>query len=192
MPDESRRDTSGKEPARCFSTSVEDFLARMLGFAFTGTMWAFAGVVIMPWLYASAFNRALISLGVGFGLSVNSWCGSPAASRFSCCAVWGNGLLREQQPAWRGCWSSPSQCWKRDSVRLSGKNHPERLLGGLRGGPGAQQKKSAAALWPRQSKGRGPFRPFLLHGHPIAAVPEANRLAWPRARQAPPIPPSSS
>ena len=25
----------------------------------------------MPWLYASAFDRALIGLGVGFGLSVN-------------------------------------------------------------------------------------------------------------------------
>ena len=43
----------------------------MLGFAFTGTMWAFAAMVVMPWLYASAFNRALIGLGTGFGLSVN-------------------------------------------------------------------------------------------------------------------------
>ena len=71
VPDESQQDASGKETARCFSASVEDFLARILGFAFTGTMWACAAMVIMPWLYASAFNRALISLGVGFGLSVN-------------------------------------------------------------------------------------------------------------------------
>ena len=71
VPDESQQDASGKEPARCFSASVEDFLARILGFAFTGTMWAYAAIVVMPWLYASAFNRALIGLGVGFGLSVN-------------------------------------------------------------------------------------------------------------------------
>ena len=71
VPDESQQDASSKEPARCFSASVEDFLARMLGFAITGTMWAYAAIVTMPWLYASAFNRALIGLGVGFGLSVN-------------------------------------------------------------------------------------------------------------------------
>jgi hypothetical protein len=34
-------------------------------------MWAYAAIAVMPWLYASAFNRALITLGVGFGLSVN-------------------------------------------------------------------------------------------------------------------------
>ena len=34
-------------------------------------MWAYIAIVVMPLLYASAFNRALISLGVGFGLSVN-------------------------------------------------------------------------------------------------------------------------
>jgi hypothetical protein len=71
VPDESQQDASSKEPARCFSASAEDFLARMLGFAFTGTMWAFAAVVVMPWLYASAFNRALIGLGIEFGLSAN-------------------------------------------------------------------------------------------------------------------------
>ena len=71
MPDESQQDASSKEPARCFSASVEDSLARILGYAFTAIMWAFAGMVTMPWLYASAFNRGLISLGVGFGLSVN-------------------------------------------------------------------------------------------------------------------------
>ena len=71
VPDESQQDASGKEPARCFSASVEDFLARVLGYAITGTMWAYAAIVVMPWLYASAFNRALIGLGVGFGLSVN-------------------------------------------------------------------------------------------------------------------------
>ena len=71
VPDESQQDASSKEPARCFSASVEDFLARMLGFAFTGAMWAYAAIVVMPWLYASAFNRALIGFGAGFGLSVN-------------------------------------------------------------------------------------------------------------------------
>ena len=71
VPDESQQDAGGKEPARCFSASVEDFLVRMLGFAFTGSMWAYAAMVVMPWLYASAFNHALIGLGIGFGLSVN-------------------------------------------------------------------------------------------------------------------------
>jgi hypothetical protein len=71
VPDESQQDASSKEPARCFSASVEDFLALILGYAITGTMWAYAAIVVMPWLYASAFNRALIGLGVGFGLSVN-------------------------------------------------------------------------------------------------------------------------
>jgi hypothetical protein len=70
-PDESQRDASSKEPARCFSTTVADFLARILGFAFTGTMWVFAAMVVTRCLYASAFNRALIGFGVGFGLSVN-------------------------------------------------------------------------------------------------------------------------
>ena len=71
VPDESEQDARGKETARCFSASVEYFFARMLGFAFTGSMWAYAAIVVMPWLYASAFNHALIGLGVGFGLSVN-------------------------------------------------------------------------------------------------------------------------
>ena len=71
VTDESQEDASGKEPARCFSASVEDFLARILGYALTGTMWAYIAIVVMPLLYASTFNRALISLGVGFGLSVN-------------------------------------------------------------------------------------------------------------------------
>jgi hypothetical protein len=71
VPDESQRDASSKEPRRCFTASVEDFLARILGYAITGAMWAYAAIIVMPWLYASAFNRALISLGVGFGLSVN-------------------------------------------------------------------------------------------------------------------------
>jgi hypothetical protein len=71
VPDESQQDATSKDPARCFSASVEDFLARILGYAFTAMMWAYAGMVTMPWLYASAFNRALIGLGVGFGLSVN-------------------------------------------------------------------------------------------------------------------------
>jgi hypothetical protein len=71
VPDESEKDAGGKETARCFSASVEDFFARMLGFAITGTMWAYAAIVVMPWLYASAFNHAVVSLGVEFGLSVN-------------------------------------------------------------------------------------------------------------------------
>ena len=71
VPDESQQDASSKEPARCFTASVEDFLARILGYAITGAMWAYIAIVVMPLLYASAFNRALISLGVGFGLSVN-------------------------------------------------------------------------------------------------------------------------
>ena len=71
VPDESQQDASSKEPARCFTASVEDFLARILRYPATGAMWAYIAIVIMPLLYASAFNRALISLGVGFGLSVN-------------------------------------------------------------------------------------------------------------------------
>jgi hypothetical protein len=71
VPDESQQDASGKEPARCFTASVEDFLARILRYPITGAMWAYIAIVIMPLLYASAFNSALISLGVGFGLSVN-------------------------------------------------------------------------------------------------------------------------
>jgi hypothetical protein len=71
VTDESQEDASSKDPARCFSASVEDFLARILGYATTATMWAYIAIVVMPLLYASTFNRALISLGVGFGLSVN-------------------------------------------------------------------------------------------------------------------------
>jgi hypothetical protein len=71
VPDESQEDSSRKQPARCFSASVEDFLARILGYPITGAMWAYIATVVMPLLYASAFNRTLISLGGGFGLSVN-------------------------------------------------------------------------------------------------------------------------
>jgi hypothetical protein len=71
VPDESQQDASSKEPARCFTASVEDVLARLLGYPVTGAMWAYIAIVVMPLLYASAFNRALITLGVGFGLSVN-------------------------------------------------------------------------------------------------------------------------
>ena len=71
VPDESQEDANSKEPARCFTASVEDFLARILGYATTGAMWAYIAIVAMPLLYASAFNRALIGVGVGFGLSVN-------------------------------------------------------------------------------------------------------------------------
>jgi hypothetical protein len=71
VPDESQEDASNKEPARCFTASAEDFLARILGYPVTGAMWAYIAIVVMPLLYASAFNRALITLGVGFGLSLN-------------------------------------------------------------------------------------------------------------------------
>jgi hypothetical protein len=33
VPDESEQDASSKDPARCFSASVEEFLARILGYA---------------------------------------------------------------------------------------------------------------------------------------------------------------
>ena len=52
-------------------------------------------------------------------------CGSSAALSFSCCVAWGNGLPQEQRPAWRRCWSFPSQCWKRDLTRSSGRNRPD-------------------------------------------------------------------
>jgi hypothetical protein len=71
VSDESQEDASSKEPARCFTASVEEFLARLLGYPVTGAMWAYVAIVVMPLLYASAFNRALITLGVEFGLSVN-------------------------------------------------------------------------------------------------------------------------
>jgi hypothetical protein len=71
VPDEGREDASSKDPARCFTASVEEFLARILRYPATGAMWAYIAIVVMPLLYASAFNRALISLGIGFGLSVN-------------------------------------------------------------------------------------------------------------------------
>jgi hypothetical protein len=71
VPDEGQEDTSRKETARCFTASAEDFLARILGYPVTGAMWAYIAIVVMPLLYASAFNRALIVLGVGFGLSVD-------------------------------------------------------------------------------------------------------------------------
>jgi hypothetical protein len=32
VPDESQEDASSKEPARCFTASVEEFLARLLGY----------------------------------------------------------------------------------------------------------------------------------------------------------------
>ena len=71
VPDESQEDAGRKEPTRCFTASAEDFLARILAYPVTGAVWAYIAIVIMPLLYASAFNRALIILGVGFGLSLN-------------------------------------------------------------------------------------------------------------------------
>ena len=71
VPDESEEDASSKEPARCFTARAEDFLARILRYPITGYIWAYIAIVVMPLLHASAFNSALISLGVGLGLSVN-------------------------------------------------------------------------------------------------------------------------
>ena len=71
VPDESEEDASGKEPARCFTARAEDFLARILKYPAMGFIWACIAIFVMPVLSASAFNRALITLGVGVGLSVN-------------------------------------------------------------------------------------------------------------------------
>jgi hypothetical protein len=102
VPDESQQDADGKEPARSFSASVEDFLARMLGLAFVGTMWVFAAMVVTRCLYASTFNRTLIGVGAGFGLSINLAVliicgieflvlfrvGTWIATRTACCMAW--------------------------------------------------------------------------------------------------------
>jgi hypothetical protein len=53
------------------SSHVRDLLERTIGFVLTLVMWAFAAGVAMPWLYASAFNRALVAFAVSFGLAVN-------------------------------------------------------------------------------------------------------------------------
>lgn len=71
VPDESEESARSKEPARCFTARAEDFLARILRYPAMGYIWGYVGIVIMPLLYASACNSALISLGVGLGLSVN-------------------------------------------------------------------------------------------------------------------------
>jgi hypothetical protein len=69
--DESEESASSKGPARCFTVRAEDLLARILRYPIMGYIWAYIAIVIMPLLYASAFNSALITLGVGLGLSVN-------------------------------------------------------------------------------------------------------------------------
>jgi hypothetical protein len=71
VPDESEESARSKEPARCFTARAEDFLARILRYPIMGYIWGYIGIVVMPLLYASAFNSALITLGVGLGLSVN-------------------------------------------------------------------------------------------------------------------------
>ena len=60
-----------KRPALRPSTHVRDRVERTIGFALTFVIWAFAALVAVPWLYASAFNRALVALAVSFGLAVN-------------------------------------------------------------------------------------------------------------------------
>jgi hypothetical protein len=70
VPDESEESASSKTPASCFTARAEDFLARILRYPIMGYIWGYIGIVVMPLLYASAFNSALITLGVGFGLSV--------------------------------------------------------------------------------------------------------------------------
>ena len=162
VPDESQQDASSKEPARCFSASVEDFLARILGYAITGAMWAYIAIVVMPLLYASAFNRALISLGVGFGLRSISWCGSPAVSSFSCCAAWGNGLLREQRPAWRGAGparrnaGSGIRCAFQEEIISRPKAVPDRVRDSHPNGPRRRLGEAAAEYGPT---GDSPPRP---------------------------------
>jgi hypothetical protein len=71
VPDESEESARSKEPAVCFTARAEDFLARILRYPIMGYMWGYIAIVVMPLLYASAFNSALITLGVGLGLSVN-------------------------------------------------------------------------------------------------------------------------
>ncbi len=62
---------SAKRPALRPSSHVRDRVERTIGFALTFVIWAFAALVAVPWLYASAFNRALVAFAVSFGLAVN-------------------------------------------------------------------------------------------------------------------------
>ena len=62
---------SVKRPALRPSSHVRDLVERTIGFALTFVLWAFAALVAVPWLYASAFNRALVAFAVSFGLAVN-------------------------------------------------------------------------------------------------------------------------
>jgi hypothetical protein len=71
VPDESEESASSKTPARCFTARAEDFLARLLKYPAMGFIWACIAIFVMPVFSASAFNHALITLGVGVGLSVN-------------------------------------------------------------------------------------------------------------------------
>jgi len=60
-----------KRPTLRPSSHVRDRVERTLAFALTFVLWAFAALVAVPWLYASAFNRGLVALAVSFGLAVN-------------------------------------------------------------------------------------------------------------------------
>ncbi len=60
-----------KRPALRPSSPARDLVERTIGFALTFVLWAFAALVALPWLYASALNRALVALAVSFGLAMN-------------------------------------------------------------------------------------------------------------------------
>jgi len=60
-----------KRPTLRPSSHARHLLERTIGFALTFFLWAFAALVAVPWLYASAFNRGLVALAVSFGLAVN-------------------------------------------------------------------------------------------------------------------------
>jgi len=60
-----------KRPTLRPSSRVRDRVEWTLAFALTFVLWAFAALVAVPWLYASAFNRGLVALAVSFGLAVN-------------------------------------------------------------------------------------------------------------------------
>jgi hypothetical protein len=62
---------SVKRPTLRPSSHARYLVERTLAFVLTLVMWAFAALVAVPWLYASAFNRALVAVAVSFGLAVN-------------------------------------------------------------------------------------------------------------------------
>jgi hypothetical protein len=60
-----------KRPTLRPSSHVRDLVERTIAFALTFVLWAFAALVAVPWLYASALNRTLVAFAVSFGLAVN-------------------------------------------------------------------------------------------------------------------------